>query len=221
VVLVADDGLIVGLGKTGFIRNDVKVAHPEIQTDAVGWEGHVVGVSSQKVRAYLVQDSGQTVCKLSTAKRAGGPMRIGDFGVEGQTVQVGKISIAGQWKEDGQWPGVGAPPSITRVYGSWAGDDRNTGALTIGPIKVSEGMILGIPLVTGPRTEGLFIEIREHESGKVVQRLSPPVVSAWVLWEVELPGQLVGSHIDIVGTDNGMAWGQWLALGLPVAISAR
>lgn len=99
---------------------------------------------------------------------------------------------------------------------AWAGDDRNTGTLTIGPIKVSQDTTLGIPLVTGPKTDGLSVEIREHGSGKAIQRLSFPVVSAWVPWEVKLPDQQVGTRIDIVATDNGVAWGQWLAVGLPV-----
>ena len=136
----------------------------------------------------------------------------------GALLKGGSVGITGAWKIDGQDPAVGNPPLEGTVYGSWIGSDANTGRLHLGPYQINAGTGIAIPLVSGPRNEGLSVTVLNHVTGKLIASLNPvPLHNAWWAWKVPLPAGLDES-VDIVAEDSGVGWGQWLAIGLPHAL---
>ena len=130
----------------------------------------------------------------------------------------------GSWTANGVYPEAGAPPRPSaavsaQVFGSWAkGGDANVGTLRMGLLDPDGATAIGIPVVTGPVNRDLSIVVRDHGTGADLARMDPPpVLRRWRLWRVDLP-QTPGLVIDIIATDHGATWGQWLAVGVPTRL---
>ncbi len=127
------------------------------------------------------------------------------------------------WSANGVFPATGTPAPMgappAQFFGSWAkGGDANVGTLRMSLLDPEGSSTIGIPVVTGPVTRGLSIVVRDHSTGADLARMDPPpVLTRWKLWRVDLPPnpRLV---IDIVATDHGSDWGQWLAVGVPTRL---
>ena len=128
------------------------------------------------------------------------------------------------WSPDGVYPNVGIPPPSTgaspaQFFGSWAkGGDANVGTLSMSLLDPEGSTVIGIPVVTGPVNRGLSIVVRDHSTGADLARMDPPpVLTRWKLWRVELP-QNPKLVIDVIATDRGSEWGQWLGVGVPTRL---
>ena len=107
----------------------------------------------------------------------------------------------------GPYPDVAAPDNVKNVWGSWAGSDAATGALTLGPFVPPEGSY--VALVTGPGVQGITGEVREAASGRILSQLPRVPLTGWVAWR--MPRTLQPVVIDL--RDEGTGWGQWIAAG--------
>jgi hypothetical protein len=149
-----------------------------------------------------------------------GGWRFRRFGDGRQELEPGDVEM-NSWVANGFYPEVGLPPGGSRCFGSWIGPmgDTNTGTLHMGPVELEEGLTLGIPVVTGPVTQGLSVSVKDHDNGAELARLEPPpVLAVWKLWQVDLPKNRKLS-LDIFASDQGAGYGQWIAIGVPRAIN--
>ena len=123
--------------------------------------------------------------------------------------------IVGAWTANGQNNAAESVPLAGGAYGSWSGDDANTGVLTYSNISLKSGPVY-LPFVTGPKTDDLEIQLIDAETGKTISTIRPPALVGWVLLKVELPTTYAGpTEIEMRFIDNGKGWGQWMAVGPP------
>ena len=133
----------------------------------------------------------------------------------------GGVSIKGAWSLDGAHPEAGRVPVEGAVYGSWSGKDANVGSLRLGPYVVQPQSVIAIPMVTGPSTDGLSLQILNAKTGKPVASLNPvPQHREWWVWKVELPAG-IDDGIEIAAEDAGSGWGQWLGVGVPHSVVSQ
>jgi hypothetical protein len=136
------------------------------------------------------------------------------FGAISAALPEAPVTINGAWTRDGYYPATGPPPIAGLVYGSWSGEDSNVGSLRMGPLRAGRQTVIGIPLVTGPNSGGLSIQVLNAATGQVIAALNPPPVHVtWWVWKVVLPGP--DTSIEIVAHDAGTDYGQWLAFAQP------
>jgi hypothetical protein len=140
-----------------------------------------------------------------------------------QVDQVGNLQridvqpkIDGAWTLNGFNQEAGPVPLSGTAYGSWSGNDANTGVLTYPGISLKYGAIY-LPFATGPNTDNLEIQLVDARTGKIISTISPPVHTKWVFLKVALPTTYVGpsTEIEMRFMDNGKGWGQWMAVGPP------
>lgn len=138
---------------------------------------------------------------------------VGDV-VEPQTMH------AQSWKEDAI-PRE-APPlqSGGRVFGSFTpfGGDGNRGSIQMKQIELHGETAIAIPLMTGPKQEGLSIEVVNSKTGRTLTKLDPVPPLFWAIWCVELKENAPAS-VDITARDESTTRGAWLALGFPMRLS--
>ena len=107
----------------------------------------------------------------------------------GPALTGGSVAIQGSWTPNGYFPDAGPAPV--------------------------EGAVIAIPLVTGPATSGLSLQVLNARTNQPVASLNPlPLHRQWWLWNVPLPPGPDAS-IQIAATDAGSGWGQWFATGVP------
>jgi hypothetical protein len=105
----------------------------------------------------------------------------------------------------------------TTVTGSWVRGDGDTGRVQLGPFDTGNAEAVALPILTGPVSRGLSITVIDSQSGATVARLSPPPVFAkWRAWKISLPKH--NMRLEIIAQDQGMEWGEWLAVGMLRAI---
>lgn len=128
------------------------------------------------------------------------------------------VSIRGAWTVDGYYSGVPGPPLPGTAYGSWSGSDANTGSIRLGPFSADGSPAIGIPVITGPRTDGLSLRLIDASTSDTIVDLEtlPSFPSQfWVVWKVPLPPAVREHPLVIEAKDAGRAWGQWLAVAIP------
>jgi hypothetical protein len=135
---------------------------------------------------------------------------------------LGHFSILANnsWVSPGVDPGVAVLPILKDVYGSYTSTagDANKGTIVFGPVTVHKGQVVGIPFMTGPSQIGLSLTIVDHVSHRVITQLNPvPNVPLWSVWRLPL-SSAKDQTFDVVGLDEGSAWGQWLATSAPVLL---
>jgi hypothetical protein len=137
----------------------------------------------------------------------------------GQVLAPDRIEL-GAWAENAAYPQAGVPPRPNRFFGSYtAAGDANRGAIHLGPFFTGGFDAMGIPLVTGPVAANLSLSVSDHATGRILARMAPPpVLREWRIWLVDLR-QSHPLQIDIAATDNGAAWGEWLALAFPLRVN--
>jgi hypothetical protein len=129
----------------------------------------------------------------------------------GPALTGGPAAIQGSWTPNGYYPEAGPAPVDGPVYGSWSGSDANVGTLRLGPYQVQSPALVGIPVVTGPSTGGLSLQVLNAKTGQPAASLKPfPVHEKWWLWNVK-----PDTPIEIVAEDTGSGFGQWFAIGAP------
>ncbi len=217
IVIADEKGVVVGLGLTGYRRPDVAKAIPEIRSAHSGWQGLVYGVVGSSLTAYGVLDGRQMICRLEQDHPAPIPQISIDKTKGTVAMPVDRVRIDGMWQLDGD-DQVNAPrPSLDgAVYGSWVGNDANTGRLTLAALPVPPSRRIVIPFVTGPSASNVSIVIRDSAGRELMKsQLASPM--KWSALAVELPLS-AGATIDLSADDDGKGWGQWMAIGAPRSI---
>ena len=127
------------------------------------------------------------------------------------------------WTPNGTYPDIGPTPLPGPMYGSWSGSDANTGTLRIGPIAVTDATSsIAVPLVTGPVVRDLSLVLADKVTGQVLVKLAPPPgVQTWTVIEIDFPERPAGTELELVASDAGAGWGQWMAVGAPRRVSPR
>jgi hypothetical protein len=106
------------------------------------------------------------------------------------------------------------------VSGTYGGADSFTGIVRSSPFLAPPNRCVVVPLLTGPRAEGLSARLEDARTGATVEPL--PVRdnrNGWHYWKVQIGPEV--KTIRIVIEDAGRNWGEWLATATPYACPNR
>lgn len=124
------------------------------------------------------------------------------------------VNVTGTFVRDGQKNSAGkyAPPDL--AWGSWAGNDANTGTLTFGPFPAPAHLRLGIGGFPSNYGNSIALELTDtHESFPL--ELSP-IGERWKFIDVDLPASWRGHPAILIATDGSRDPNGWLALTPPL-----
>ncbi len=219
IVLADAEGTVVGYALSGSPRPDVLKALSEVRSKQAGWHGHVSIERGSAVTAYAITNGGQTACPLGQPQNFNvhDVVRFAPAAKAGRAVPMESPAIEGDWGIDAFNSAAGPAPVDGTIYASWTGSDAHTGELQwrSGPLGDTRSLL--IPVVTGPRTEGLMLRIADPTTGRILSELPLANAIPWQLWEIALPEDGSVRTIEIQAKDEGRGWGQWLAVGQPHA----
>ena len=134
----------------------------------------------------------------------------------------GKTPLAGvEWQMDSAWtkngvPKIAFPSNLPRgaIYGSWSGDDRNTGKIVSAPFSTPANRCLVLPVEHGLIVQGLSVAFANADTGQVVRTI--PMQngdSGWQFWKVRFDQPV--SRLRILAQDQGAGSGEWIAIAEP------
>ena len=131
--------------------------------------------------------------------------------------------ISGGWCRNGVPPTSSGVPdfplSEVEIYGSWCiTGDSGTGKLVIYSLPHTT-MVITLPLIVGPSATGLSLRIIDRVTLKIASDIPLEKLSlkyhAWHAISILPPNGRDWSQFLIELTDEGIAWGQWLAVTKP------
>jgi len=219
IVFANTEGTVVGYAISGLPRPDVFKALPEVRSKRAGWQGHVSMQRASAVTAYAITNDGRSACPLGQPQTLNihDAIRFAPAERAGRAMPMESPAIKGDWGRDAFNSAAGSAPVGGTIYASWTGSDAHTGELhwRSGPLGDTQSLL--IPVVTGPRTEGLTLRIADPETGRILSELPLANAVPWQLWEIALPEDGSVRSIEIQAKDEGRGWGQWLAVGQPHA----
>jgi hypothetical protein len=217
LLLANETGRIVGFGRklpAGFPDMFDNPRTPPM----LGWVGFVnLEYATKSVSAYAID-------------------RRGLFPIEG-TVDIPSVQpIRGQeagpqmkgliWQIDSGWTLNGilqtgilkqtsfGPAPSGPIYGSWSGDDRNTGRITSSMFPAPASACLILPVLQGPRAGRLSAQVIDADTGRAIAAVPfQNTDHQWVFWRLPLPASV--KHLRITAEDMGKAWGEWMGIGNP------
>jgi hypothetical protein len=125
------------------------------------------------------------------------------------------------WRMDAGWVSNGmgpfAPSDVlppSPAYGSWHGSDGNTGEIASSEITAPENGCVIVPVLHGPSTKGLSVELLDTEQGTSFGRAPMQDRDVqWEFWRIPVPESVM--RFRIVARDQGQGLGQWLAIAQP------
>lgn len=123
---------------------------------------------------------------------------------------------AGSFQRDGEFPGEPlAGAHGLRTWGSWGGDDVNTGRLELGPFPVPPTLRFaagGYPARPGNQ---LYVE-RTDTKARLPVATGPDIGERWRMLEFVPPTEWIGRPVVLVAEDTARQLGGWLAVSEPV-----
>jgi hypothetical protein len=144
-----------------------------------------------------------------------------DNGLQSLTQDPGKPLSGVQWQRDPAWVEDGVfelrdPGDVPQgtVYGTSNHEDTKTGQITSSVFPAPPSGCLVVPVSHGPNVDGLSMQVVEGDTGKSLKTI--PLQNGdwgWRFWQVKLPA--AAQRIQIIGKDEGRAWGEWLAVATP------
>lgn len=106
------------------------------------------------------------------------------------------------------------PPGA--IYSTWRNGDAEQATIASSGFDVPANHCLILPVLVGPSTEPLSVNVLDGVSGQLVTGVPLQNESAgWAYWRIPI-AQGVRS-VRIVAVDRGSGWGQWLAIADPRA----
>lgn len=177
------------------------------------WSGYIQVNARQAtdLSFYAVGVTGQAMCRLdkSIKLQPYDTIRLANYRSVGAVVSAAGASVTGVFPPDGFNEAVGANPWGGRSWGSWGGDDKNTGRIVL-TADVTGIDRVAIPFVTGPTPAGSRLEVKVD--AETVQVLSAPAdLQRWSAIDVRIPPG--ARTLEIIAQDASSAWGGWLAVG--------
>lgn len=134
-------------------------------------------------------------------------------------IKPGSVN-AQSWEEDGVSASAPRLDGGEPMFGSFTrnGGDANRGRLQMAQVALHGQSAFAIPILTGPKQDGLSVTVVDHKTGRTLAQLNPvPQVDNWSLWRADLKGDIPPS-VDVIAKDDGASWGSWLAVGLPMQL---
>lgn len=210
LVFMTEGQEVIGYGTA---INAARFRHPGLR--AREWSGYVRSAGGRQVVAFGVLP-GDRLCRIASASVTGAPAihskAVELAALKGLSLVRADVRIEGQWAPNGQDPLIGKPSVEAAVYGSWVGDDSHTGVLTYKAVRFRTPSAV-LLIATGPDTHGIRIELVDAGRRDVLATLRPAVHREWGALELEIPQEIIGKSIDVLVHDEGVHWGQWLAVG--------
>lgn len=212
VLLVNETGTIVGFGRrlpAGFPDSIGDLRTPP----SLGWVGFISLMYPVKTfSAYLIEKRGLLLLQRSVA--------VPRDHVTDRT-HAGPLIPGIQWRMDSTWAVDKVPAHVPfreapagPVYASWSDNDANTGRLTSSIFPVPRSGCLILPVLQGPRANGLSVDLLDADTNQVVassQFKNGP--TTWTFWRMTPPAET--KRLRIVAEDQGKDWGEWLAVANP------
>lgn len=214
MVVVDSTGRIVGFGRGGFPRPDVK-RKLGVRSQLTGWKAYIRGTIPPLATLYSVAPDGVSLTPVTGFGQSTATLEDFDLGAGNTMLRHGKVEIDGDWALNGYYPGVAKPPTEAILYASYSGSDAHTGVIRLGPYAVAKGQQLGIPIITGPVSQNASIRVTDRSTGVILAQLRPPPIQqTWRMWRVPLrPSEAL--EVEIVAEDAGSGWGEWIGVGAP------
>ena len=102
-------------------------------------------------------------------------------------------------------------------WGSWSGDDRLTGKLTLDMVVDHSSYNLRIPVRTGPNTKGMSIRIEDAKTGNkiVVLKEFAIQIDHWGFLDIPSVALEGSDEIKVIFEDTSDKWGAWMAVAIP------
>lgn len=129
---------------------------------------------------------------------------------------VEPVEITGSFPEEAVLPHGKSALNGQRYWGSWAGNDNNTGSIKLGPFKALHR--LGIQVSGYPRIGKNSITARNTATGETIRQEIPNIGEMWEPIMLQIPEAWHGQPIEINAVDDAQEWGGWLALSEPFTI---
>jgi hypothetical protein len=214
IVITDGIGRIVGFAPLTRRRPDLLPAHPELSGSRVGWISYLPASLSADMTAYLLLGDGRTLCRGGGAHVPGSyltaPAAKADAIIGGV-----EVSAHGMWVKDLLPLGAPQPPFGGETWSS-AGADFETSVLRLGPVGVSAGMGIGLPLITGPAASTVRVSAIERPTGEVLAMADPSAGRlTWDLWRLDLPIGAPDMIVDYVVEQGHHGAGNWVTVGRP------
>ena len=119
------------------------------------------------------------------------------------------------WSKDGG--DFAKNPGDSDYWGSWSGNDEQTGKLILRMEVDHRRKALRIPIRTGPNTENLTITIKDMNTGEkfaVVEEITTQI-DVWGFLDIPMVALDGTDEIEVVFEDAGDIWGSWMAIAIP------
>lgn len=212
ILLANETGRIVGFGRRLPAGFPGELNSPRTPP-ALGWAGFInLNYATRSFSAYAIDKRGlfpiQGTATVPESRVIGwqtpGP-RIP--GIEWQMDPTWTINTLPRNNWFGQGP-------LGPVYGSWSGDDRNTGRITSSIFPAPENNCIILPVLQGPRYGGLSTAVVDADTNQMLANVPfQDTDKQWTFWR--LPVAASAKHLRIIAEDNGKNWGEWIAIGNP------
>lgn len=132
-----------------------------------------------------------------------------------------EVELRGAAARNAYHPGAKVDGWETPLYATWAGNDANTGRISLETRAHCTALL--VPFIYGPKPQGIDIEItRIGEDGSELKLHSGVLPVRPSYWAALLltPGSTHCSRYRFTLHDTGTGWGQWGGIGQPVAAPA-
>jgi hypothetical protein len=213
VVFVDRTNKIAGYTAPTRRRSDLDAQHPEFRGTFIGWIGYLPGGLSREVTAYALMEDGRTLCRI-------GSKILSPTYDSAPAAKAGELIPGVDSYSTAAWAS-GLPPEIPSApfpTATWSSRDlkSRTGTLTLGPVKLSPGVRLGLPFITGPSAIGIRVSVVERDTRRIIAAVDlPRGAKAWDFWRLEVPADAPESVVDYVVEDTGVHPDDWVVVGNP------
>lgn len=212
LVFVDENARIVGLGTrptAGLPSHLLANATPQ-----VNWVGFVnLAFRSKSFSTYMVDGDSKALVPLAAQTKIMAIQSASRADMGAVLPDVNWIPSNG-WIEELIPPGADAGDGPSQFLSSWNGSDSSTSTLSSSSFTAPANGCAIWPILHGPSVGGLAAKLMDAQTGEVLAEAPlRDQDTKWSYWRLSLPG--TSRRVKIVARDEGMKWGQWLAIAAP------
>jgi len=131
----------------------------------------------------------------------------------GPAIHIAEWHADSGWTQNGHYPSNHAPAGEI-LWGSFSGNDANTGTLASGPFPTAMTGCIVLPIAHGPSTVGQSLKLLSGDGDREMGEIRLDKNQGdWKYWAIHFSHAV--PSLRIVARDEGSGFGQWLALGEP------
>ncbi len=128
-----------------------------------------------------------------------------------------EVSISGSFTQGGEYPTTRMmTPFNARTWASWAGDDNNTGSISIGSFVAEDS--LRIAYSGYPNREGISLHLKMMDLPFDWALPAEDAGEQWKVQEFEIPFGFRGRRVLLVAVDNAHGIGGWVGVSEPLPV---